>query len=142
MFCHKTWILLYFTAKCGFKNCRICVKCNNSTGMKNFLFQIAYIFCDDRHSKMDSCCTIDDKARYVLMVSNGAPPLEILWRFSNKIHFRMLKTHTDGAPEDQQELRNQKLKTEKPKKKWIKNNNFCYQFSRISKTSNLQTFSD
>ncbi len=46
----------------------------------------------------------------------------------------MLKTPTDGAPENQPKLRNQKL-IQKIK---IKSINFCYQFS----TLNLQKFSD
>ncbi len=45
-----------------------------------------------------------------VVVLNGAPPPEILRRFSTKIHIRMLKTPTNGAPEDQLELQNQKLR--------------------------------
>ncbi len=41
---------------------------------------------------------------------NGAPTVEILQRFSTKIHIRIMKTPTDEAPEDQQELWNQKAK--------------------------------
>ncbi len=37
----------------------------------------------------------------VLVVFNGAPPAEIHRRFSSKIHIRMLKTPTNGVPEDQ-----------------------------------------
>ncbi len=50
-----------------------------------------------------------------LAVLNGAPAPEILWRFSTKIHVPMLKTPTDGTPEDQPEFWNQNLKTKKQK---------------------------
>ncbi len=53
----------------------------------------------------------------------------------------MLKTPTNEAPENQPELQNQKLKTEKPKKKKM-DINFCYQFLRVLTTLNLQKFSD
>ncbi len=51
------------------------------------------------------------QVRFVFCVSgvNRAPPLEILRRFSIKIHIQMLKTFTDRGLENQPELWNQNL---------------------------------